>query len=423
MLDVMSGLMATWHAGETGGLGTVVHTVHSAPRPAGASMLVGKDGSVTGSVSGGCIESAVYELCEDAINGAAPVLQRYGFSDHEALAAGLTCGGVIDVFVEPISRDSFPELPGIAADIENGSPVAVATVIEHPEASWLGRRMIVRPEGVEGTLGLKAADDAVSADVRAKLATGTTSVSTYGPEGQRPGVGMRVFVSSFRPKPRMIVFGAIDFAAAVAHQGRFLGYHVTVCDARPIFTTKARLPDADDVVVAWPHRYLQDQAGDFRLDSRTVLCVLTHDPKFDVPLLDVALRLEGGQRPAYIGVMGSRRTHDDRLERLRAAGLTDEYLSRMSSPMGLDIGGRTPEETAISIAAEITALRCGGSGRQLSRTATDIHHGHGVAPETGTANEVEMTTDPGAKIRGLPGERPLGKAEGSGPGVSNLGLI
>jgi xanthine dehydrogenase accessory factor len=389
MLDVMSGLIASWHAGETVGLGTVVHTVHSAPRPAGASMLVGKDGNVTGSVSGGCIESAVYELCEEVINGAAPVLQRYGFSDDEAFAVGLTCGGIIDVFVEPISRDSFPELPGIAADIQNGDPVAVATVIEHPEASWLGRRMIVRPDGVEGTLGLKTADDAVSADARAKLATGTTSVSTYGPEGQRLGVGMRVFVSSFQPKPRMIVFGAIDFAAAVAQQGKFLGYHVTVCDARPIFTTKARFPDANDVVVAWPHRYLQEQASDCRLDSRTVLCVLTHDPKFDVPLLDIALRLEDGQRPAYIGVMGSRRTHDDRLERLRAAGLAAEHLSRMSSPMGLDIGGRTPEETAVSIAAEIIALRCGGSGKQLSRTTTDIHHGHGTAPAAGITDEVE----------------------------------
>jgi xanthine dehydrogenase accessory factor len=183
---------------------------------------------------------------------------------------------------------------------------------------------------------------------------------------------MRVFVSSFAPKPRMLVFGAIDFAAAVARVGAFLGYQVTVCDARPVFATRSRFPDADEVVVDWPHRYLAAEAEAGRIDGRTVLAVLTHDPKFDVPLLEVALRLP---EVAYVGAMGSRRTHDDRLRRLREAGLTDAELARLSSPIGLDLGARTPEETAVSIAAEIVALRWGGDGNRLSAREGPIHHG------------------------------------------------
>jgi xanthine dehydrogenase accessory factor len=167
------------------------------------------------------------------------------------------------------------------------------------------------------------------------------------------------------------VFGAIDFAAAVARIGSFLGYHVTVCDARPVFATNSRFPDADEVVVKWPHKYLAEEAEAGRIDSRTVMCVLTHDPKFDVPLLEVALRLP---EVAYIGAMGSRRTHDDRLKRLQEAGLTDHELARLSSPIGLDLGARTPEETAVSIAAEVIALRWGGDGSRLLGSEGPIHH-------------------------------------------------
>jgi xanthine dehydrogenase accessory factor len=181
---------------------------------------------------------------------------------------------------------------------------------------------------------------------------------------------MEVFVSSYAPRPRMLVFGAIDFAAALAQQGSFLGYRVTVCDARAVFATPIRFPTADHVVVDWPHRYLaaQVEAGD--IDNGTVICVLTHDPKFDVPVLELALRLDLG----YVGAMGSRRTHDDRIKRLRAAGLTDAELARLSSPIGLDLGARTPEETAVSIAADIIAKRWGGGGRPLAETAGRIHH-------------------------------------------------
>ena len=186
------------------------------------------------------------------------MLQRYGVSDDDAFAVGLTCGGILDVYVEKVSRETFPELEEIAADIEAGRPVALATVIEHPDPAWLGRRIVVRPDASAGrrSLGSPRADDAVRDDALGLLAAGHNATLTYGPDGERRGEGMRVFVWAFAPKPRMLVFGAIDFAAAVARVGSFLGYHVTVCDARPVFATNSRFPEADEVVVDWPHRYL-----------------------------------------------------------------------------------------------------------------------------------------------------------------------
>ena len=375
MREVLGELLESWKTGEIIGMGTVVHTIRSAPRPPGASMIVTADGTVAGSVSGGCVEGALYELCQEVANSGVPVLQRYGFSDDDAFAVGLTCGGIIDVFVEPVSKSAFAELDEVASDISAGRPVALATVIEHPDSDWVGRRIIVRPDSASGSLGLARVDEAVTDDVRGLLAAGTTTVLMYGPEGQRMDTGMRVFVSSFQPKPRMIVFGAIDFAAAVARQGAFIGYNVTVCDARPVFATKARFPGADEVVVSWPHLYLQKQIDEGKIDQRTVLCVLTHDPKFDVPVLDLALRLEGRDRPAYIGAMGSRKTHEDRLVRLKEAGLDEEQLARLVSPIGLDLGGRTPEETAVSVAAEIIAMRWGGTNVRLTETDRRVHHG------------------------------------------------
>jgi xanthine dehydrogenase accessory factor len=376
MRDVLGDLMRWWEAGETVGMGTVVATFRSAPRPAGASMLVGPDGEAVGSVSGGCVEGAVYELAESVVASGEPSLQRYGVSDDDAFAVGLTCGGILDVYVEKVDRSTFPELGDIAADIAAGRPVAVATVIDHPDRGRIGRRIIVRAEDAQvprsGTLGSERADDAVADDVRGLLAAGHNATLTYGPDGERRGEGMRVFVWAFAPPPRMIVFGAIDFAAAVAKIGSFLGYEVTVCDARPVFATKSRFPGADEVVVDWPHRYLQGEADAGRIDGRTVLAVLTHDPKFDVPLLEVALRLP---EVGYIGAMGSRRTHDDRLKRLEEAGLTEDEIARLSSPIGLDLGARTPEETAVSVAAEIIALRWGGNGDRLADREGPIHHG------------------------------------------------
>ena len=333
-------------------------------------MVVAPDGSVTGSVSGGCVEGAVYELATEVAKKGTPRLERYGVSDDDAFAVGLTCGGVIDVFVESMSRATFPELGAVADDVGAHRPVAIATVVAHPDAQWVGRRVVVRPDAVAGSLGSARADAAVADDARGLLAVGRSEVLKYGPDGQRLGEGMEVFVSSYAPRPRMLVFGAIDFAAALAQQGSFLGYRVTVCDARAVFATPVRFPTADHVVVDWPHRYLAAQAQAGEIDESTVICVLTHDPKFDVPVLEVALRLGAG----YVGAMGSRRTHDDRMNRLRAAGLTDADLSRLSSPIGLDLGARTPEETAVSIAADIISKRWGGGGRPLTETDGRIHH-------------------------------------------------
>lgn len=370
MRDVLADLMSIWRAGDTAGLATVVRTMRSAPRQPGAAMVVAPDGSASGSVSGGCVEGAVYELANEVAATGEPRLERYGISDDDAFAVGLTCGGVIDIFVEAVSQASFPELGAVAGAIDAHESVAVATVIAHPDSASVGRRIVITPDGTAGSLGSARADAAVTDDARGLLALSRTGILEYGPDGQRRGEGMQVFVSCFAPRPRMLVFGAIDFAAAVARQGTFLGYRVTVCDARRVFATPARFPTADEVVVDWPHRYLAAQAQAGTLDRRTVICVLTHDPKFDVPVLEIALRLDVG----YVGAMGSRRTHDDRMERLRAVGLTEAELARLSSPIGLDLGARTPEETAVSIAADIIARRWGGGGRPLAEVAGRIHH-------------------------------------------------
>ena len=367
MRDILDQITKWWDSGETFGLATVVNTFRSAPRDPGAALAVSDGGEVVGSVSGGCVEGAVYELAREVCETGQPVLQTYGISDDAAFDVGLTCGGIIELFVEPVSKERFPGLGDVAAAIRDEVPVAVATVISGPGV--LGARRIIRAGAATGTLGAgDRLDEAVDDDARGMLAQGLTGVRHYGEHGERRLDDLSVFVQSFAPPPRMLVFGAIDFAAAVARAGKFLGYRVTVCDARPIFATNARFPDADEVIVDWPHRYLAQAP----IDSRTVICVLTHDPKFDVPVLEVALRTPAG----YIGAMGSRRTHDDRLARLREAGLTEDELARLRSPIGLDLGARTPEETAVSVAAELIQLRWGGSGQPLTDTSGRIHHSH-----------------------------------------------
>jgi xanthine dehydrogenase accessory factor len=370
--EVLTELAQWWADGQTAGLATVVGTWRSAPRQPGASMLVGPDGTVVGSVSGGCVEGAVYELAEQARTTLTPVLTRFGVSDDDAFAVGLTCGGIIDVFVEPVNRETFPELGDIIADIQSGRPVAVATVLSGAAGHPVGARLVVRPDAVTGTLGSERFDDAVRDDARGLLEVGRTGIVHYGPDGQRRGDDSSVFVASHAPRPRMIVFGAIDFAAAVTRVGAFLGYRVTVCDARATFATAARFPGADEVIVDWPHRYLARTAT----DERTVVCILTHDPKFDIPLLEIALRLP----LAYLGAMGSRRTHDDRVARLKERGFTDADLVALRAPIGLDIGSHTPEETAISIAAEIIAAHRGGTGAPLHTVSGPIHRGVATQP-------------------------------------------
>jgi xanthine dehydrogenase accessory factor len=365
MRDVLDELLSWWTAGEPVGLATVTATWSSAPRQPGAAMVVGPDGTAVGSVSGGCVEGAVYELCREVAESGEARTVRYGISDDDAYEVGLPCGGTIELFVERVDRETFPQLGDLAAAVRAGRPVALVTGVEGPA----GRHLLIGPEERAGSLGGDRLDDAATDDGRGLLAAGRTGVLHYGPTGERRGSGTTVLVSSFAPPARMLVFGATDHAAAVARIGGFLGYRVTVCDARPVFATKRRFPDADEVVVDWPHRYLAAEAEAGRLDGRTVVCVLTHDPKFDVPVLEIALRLPLG----YVGAMGSRRTHDDRLKRLRETGLEPEALARLASPIGLDLGARTPEETAVSVAAEIVALRWHGTGRRLTESQGPIH--------------------------------------------------
>ncbi|MFJ1967847.1 XdhC family protein [Streptomyces sp. NPDC087903] len=363
MRDILPVLSGWYAAGEPFGLATVVAVSRSAPRDPGAAMAVGPGDEVVGSVSGGCVEAAVFELAREVVASGEPRLETFGYSDTDAFAVGLTCGGEITLLVRPVTASADPSFGAVAESVGAGRPVTVATVTDGPAPR--GAALAVWPEAASGTLGTPGLDVAVTADARGELALGATGLRHYGPHGERREDAVTVFLHSYAPPPRLLVFGAIDYAAAVARIGAFLGYRVTVCDARPVFATPKRFPEGVEVVVDWPHRYLRGTDT----DERTVICVLTHDPKFDVPLLEVALR-----RPAaYIGAMGSRRTHDDRMGRLMEAGVPEAELSRLRSPVGLDLGARTPEEVAVSVAAEIVALRWGGSGAPLTVTAGTIH--------------------------------------------------
>ncbi|MFD6339291.1 XdhC family protein [Streptomyces sp. NPDC060131] len=366
MLDVAEQLNRWFEEGRDFAVATVVAVGGSAPRGPGAALAVDRDGTAIGSVSGGCVEGAVYDLCVQALQDGRTVRERFGYSDEDAFAVGLTCGGVIDVLVTPVRADAAVFRAAVSA-ADQGETAALARVARGPEA-LLGGALLVRPDGsYEGGLdGHPELDRTAAAEARAMLDTGRTGTVEIAEDGSRCPGGVTLIVESRVPPPRMIVFGAVDFATALVRAGKFLGYHVTVCDARPVFATRVRFPEADDLVVDWPHRYLRRTAT----DERTVLCVLTHDAKFDVPLLETALRLP----VAFVGAMGSRRTHEDRNRRLRDVGVTEGELARLRSPIGLDLGARTPEETALSIAAEIIAARRGGTGVPLTGSGTPIHH-------------------------------------------------
>ncbi|MEV2250698.1 XdhC/CoxI family protein [Streptomyces sp. NPDC050147] len=371
MLDIAEELHRWVEQGRDFAVATVVAVGGSAPRQPGAALAVDSDGTAIGSVSGGCVEGAVYELCRQALEDGESVLERFGYSDEDAFAVGLTCGGIIDILVTPVRADSSarPVIASALAVATAGEAAAVARVTSGP-AELVGRALLVRADADaphEGGLGGHPELDRTAAgEARAMLDAGRTGTVEIGEDGSRCGQPLTLLVESSVPPPRMIVFGAIDFASALVKIGTFLGYRVTVCDARPVFATAARFPDADEIVVEWPHTYLERT----EVDGRTVLCVLTHDAKFDVPLLELALRLP----VAYVGAMGSRRTHEDRNKRLREVGVSELELARLRSPIGLDLGARTPEETALSIAAEIVANRRGGSGVSLTGAHTPIHH-------------------------------------------------
>jgi xanthine dehydrogenase accessory factor len=366
-------VLRRWQDGGTRfALATVTATSRSAPRGAGATMAVHPDGQVVGSVSGGCVEGALVEVAEGVLATGEPQRVTYGISDDEAMAVGLTCGGTIEVFVRPCTQETI-DLDLVAEAIREDRPIAIVTVIDHAtRAELVGQSLMVTDDEVRGGLDDEALEVAIVDAARQALTWGEVRLLHLGPAGERRGDDVAVLVEAFAPRPRLLVFGAIDFAGAVASIGSFLGYHVTVCDARARFATAARFPDADEVVVDWPHRYLAST----HVDERTAMCVLTHDPKFDVPVLKQALQTDAG----YIGVMGSRRTHTDRLERLRDEGVTEEQLTRLHSPIGLDLGGKTPQETAVAIAAELILTQRGGSGVALRETDGPIHREPAALP-------------------------------------------
>lgn len=244
-------------------------------------------------------------------------------------------------------------------------PVALATLVEGPN---VGAKLLIEDSGFSlGSLGGEELDRVVSRDAVAMLEAGTSEVRHYGPQGEARQHGISVFIECHARRPHLVIFGAVDFTRALASQGKLLGFRVTVCDAREVFATRRRFPMADEVVVDWPDRLLA-RIGD-ELGPRDAVCVLTHDAKFDVPAIMGALPTRVG----YLGAMGSRQTHEKRVQRLLEEGVTTQELERVKSPIGLDIGGRTPEETAVSIVAEIIALRTGHDAPSLSDAKGSIH--------------------------------------------------
>jgi xanthine dehydrogenase accessory factor len=363
MLELARPLAERVAAGRPAAIATVVGIDGSAPRAVGATMFVDADGAVVGSISGGCVEGAVVEACRAVLEGADPAVVRYGISDEAAMGVGLMCGGDLDVYIERL-------LPSDRSTLEaarDGAAVSVGTIVGGPPG-LIGARIgeltdaQLRDNGAEGVTAsrLRAEHDA-----HARGGRSVTWRVQCGP------VELTVFTDVALTAPRLLIFGAVDFSAALADAGRLLGYRVTVCDARAVFATPERFPGADEVVRAWPHVYLAGTA----VDERTVVCVLTHDLKFDVPLLALALDLP----VAYVGAMGSRRTHERRMRALREHGVPDSSLRRLHSPIGLDIGASTPAETAVSILAEVISVRSGASGGPLTGMAGPIHRPDGIA--------------------------------------------
>ncbi|HYU38415.1 MAG TPA: XdhC family protein [Acidimicrobiia bacterium] len=389
MKDVLDDIERWRAAGHRVAVARVVDVEGSGPREPGATMAVNDAGEVAGSVSGGCVEGAVLTEALAVLQGErAPGVISFGYSDDEAFAVGLTCGGTIHLFVDPLDLIGAVASSGSAATVGKAAvsagdrmssgiydalrdalraeePVALATIIEGPN---LGAKLLVTPEGDRlGGLGDPGLDRVVVRDARGELEAGLTSTRHYGPHGEARERAVAVFIESFAPPPRMIIFGAVDFTAALARAAKLLGYRVTVCDARAVFATAQRFPMADEVVNDWPHRYLAKVGED--LGPRDAVCVLTHDHKFDVPAITAALETAVG----YIGAMGSRRTHRDRVRRLAEAGVDEAALTRVMAPIGLDLGARTPEETAVSICAEIIALRTGRTVSSLRDADGPIH--------------------------------------------------
>lgn len=342
--------LTRWHDhGIAAAVGRVVAVDGSSPRQPGAALAVDASGVIIGSVSGGCVEAAVVQAAQASILDGVRGVHSFGYSDDDAFGVGLTCGGTVHVYVEPFD---WPEIAAELHDsLNGGSPVALATVVQ---GRFVGAKALVRADGtMAGSVGGPELTRAVRRDALGELAAGRTAMRRYGCSGQAQHDDVAVFVESFVAPPRMIILGAADFTAALVNTAKLLGFHVTVCDARAAFATQARFPAADEVLVERPQRLLA-RIGP-TLGPPDAVCVLTHDHRFDVPAIAEALRTNVG----YLGAMGSRRTNAERAGRLRADGVTKEALARLHGPIGLDLGATTPEETAISICAEVIAARTG----------------------------------------------------------------
>lgn len=406
MKEVIGDIERWRRAGRRVALARVVAVEGSGPRESGAAMAVSEDGEVAGSVSGGCVEGAVVSEALEALERGQTRRRTFGYSDDQAFAVGLTCGGTLHLLIDPQLPECYESLRDA---LRAGEPVALATVVElgPPEddeaaadgvaaagggdgggaaggapaadrrgvdadrddaGPALGASLLVHADGAaEGSLGDSALDAVVSRDAAGALAGGLSAIRHYGRCGQAMRGSVEVFIEVFAAPPRMVIVGAVDFTAALVKVAKVLGYHVTVCDPRPVFATRTRFPAADELAVEWPDRHLG--AVSPPLGPRDAVCVLTHDAKFDVPAIEAALATGAG----YIGAMGSRRTHAERVARLVERGVDATGLERVMAPIGLDVGARTPEETAIAVAAEIIALRTGRPVPSLRDSDGPIH--------------------------------------------------
>ena len=341
----------------------LVDRIGSAPLDPGAQMLIDGRGNIEGSVTGGCVEAALVEEAQRILGGGEAKIVTYGVSDEEALGVGLMCGGTVRVFVHEYGEDSLDSLEAVAAARAADQPVARGTLLGGSRA---GASISILEDRVVGSLGVtELLDRSVVRDARGQLDEGVSRIRRYGAGGEVMGSEVAVYIQAFATPPRMLIFGAIDFSSEVAKVASDIGYQVTICDAREPFARSPRFSRNAEVVIDWPDRYLQGQ----ELGPRDVVLVFTHDPKFDEPALTAALATDAG----YIGALGSRRTQERRAERLRDAGLDERSIARIHAPCGLDVGARTPSETAISILAEVIAVRTGRTGESLRDTGGPIH--------------------------------------------------
>lgn len=343
-------------------LATLVETVGSAPLDAGAMMLVGDGGEIEGSVTGGCVEGALAQEAAKVLAGAGPEVHTYGISDDEASGVGLMCGGTVHIFLEELQGDQRDLMSEVLAAEADGRPAAVATLLDGPGR---GLRLALIDGEVKGGLDIGLLDRNVENALRGMLEHGESGLRHFGEDGATMGDELRVHIQSFAEPPRMIIFGAIDFSVATAALAGELGFKVEIVDARAPFLSSPRFSRVAETAVEWPDRYMDG----VELGPRDVVLVFTHDRKFDQPALIAALNSGAG----YVGALGSRRTQEQRAERLLEAGLPQSEIDRIAAPCGLDIGARTPAETAISILAEVIANRNAREGERLSETEGSIH--------------------------------------------------